>query len=76
MIVSLFANINLSLFSNDSGEFMVRKKDDYGVEQVVFVYTVEGSAFGELSLMYGKPRAASVIAKTNGTFVLVCLFAF
>eukprot|EP01032_Pedospumella_encystans_P012965 gene12965-14958_t len=50
----------------ESGEFMVRKKDDYGVEQVVFVYTVEGSAFGELSLMYGKPRAASVIAKTNG----------
>lgn len=52
---------------------MVRKKDDYGVEQVVFVYTVEGSAFGELSLMYGKPRAASVIAKTNGKF-FVCLF--
>ena len=51
---------------------MVRKKDDYGVEQVVFVYTVEGSAFGELSLMYGKPRAASVIAKTNGKFAFTC----
>jgi len=47
---------------------MVRKVDDHGVDQVVFVYTVEGSAFGELSLMYGKPRAASVIAKTNGMY--------
>ena len=54
-----------------SGEFMVRKVDDHGVDQVVFVYTVEGSAFGELSLMYGKPRAASVIAKTNGTCCMV-----
>lgn len=44
----------------------MRKADEHGVDQVVFVYTVEGSAFGELSLMYGKPRAASVIAKTQG----------
>lgn len=49
---------------------MVRKVDDHGVDQVVFVYTVEGSAFGELSLMYGKPRAASVIAKTNGEWCM------
>lgn len=49
-----------------SGEFIVRKVDEKGIDQVVFVYTVEGSAFGELSLMYGKPRAASVIAKTHG----------
>lgn len=34
-----------------SGEFIVRKADEHGVDQVVFVYTVEGSAFGELSLM-------------------------
>lgn len=44
----------------------MRKRDEHGVDQVVFVYTVEGSAFGELSLMYGKPRAASVVAKTQG----------
>jgi CRP-like cAMP-binding protein len=31
----------------------------------VFTYT-HGSAFGELSVMYGKPRAASVVAKSDG----------
>lgn len=50
----------------DSGEFTVNKKDENGVNQAVFTYTQSGAAFGELSLMYGKPRAASVKAKTNG----------
>ncbi len=50
----------------DSGHFLVYKKDENGLEQQIFAYTEEGAAFGELSLMYGKPRAASVIAKTNG----------
>jgi hypothetical protein len=45
-----------------SGEFIVRKVDENGEDQVVFVYTVEGSAFGELSLMYGKPRARCTTA--------------
>ena len=40
------------------------------------MYTVEGSAFGELSLMYGKPRAASVIAKTQGTLWCIGRAAF
>lgn len=50
----------------DSGEFTVHKKDSSGVNQLVFTYTTPGAAFGELSLMYGKPRAASVKAKTDG----------
>jgi CRP-like cAMP-binding protein len=50
----------------DRGEFTVHKKDDSGVSQLVFTYTQPGAAFGELSLMYGKPRAASVKAKTGG----------
>lgn len=49
-----------------SGEFSVYKKDEKGQDQLLFVYTTEGSAFGELSLMYGKPRAASIVAKTKG----------
>ena len=44
----------------DAGEFTVHKKDAQGVDQLVFTYTSVGAAFGELSLMYGKPRAASV----------------
>ena len=50
----------------DRGEFTVHKKDESGVSQLIFTYTSPGAAFGELSLMYGKPRAASVKAKTNG----------
>jgi CRP-like cAMP-binding protein len=59
-----------------SGEFIVRKVDENGEDQVVFVYTVEGSAFGELSLMYGKPRAASVVAKTQGKLWCIGRAAF
>lgn len=50
----------------DSGEFDVSKRNDEGVSQNIFTYTTSGAAFGELSLMYGKPRAASIRAKTDG----------
>ena len=50
----------------DEGEFSVLKKNAEGVSQLVFTYTSIGAAFGELSLMYGKPRAASIKAKTAG----------
>ena len=50
----------------DAGEFDVLKRDDEGVDMTVFTYTSTGAAFGELSLMYGKPRAASIRAKTDG----------
>jgi CRP-like cAMP-binding protein len=52
------------------------KKDEKKIDQLVFVYTNEGAAFGELSLMYGKPRAASVIAKTNGRLWSIGRLAF
>lgn len=54
------------MFLVDRGQFLVYKKDENDVEQQIFGYSEEGAAFGELSLMYGKPRAASVIAKTDG----------
>mmetsp|Transcript_10708 Transcript_10708/g.16227 ORF Transcript_10708/g.16227 Transcript_10708/m.16227 type:complete len:1008 (-) Transcript_10708:197-3220(-) len=60
----------------DSGEFEVLKKDKKDVDQVVFTYTTSGAAFGELSLMYGKPRAASVRAKTNGVIWSIGRLAF
>eukprot|EP01034_Spumella_vulgaris_P021903 gene21902-27980_t len=60
----------------NSGEFTVLKKDAQDVDQSVFVYTSEGAAFGELSLMYGKPRAASVVAKTNGQLWCIARAAF
>jgi len=50
----------------DSGEFTVHKKNEEGISNLIFTYTSAGAAFGELSLMYGKPRAASVKAKTDG----------
>lgn len=50
----------------DQGEFNVLKRDGDGNDNVVFTYTTIGAAFGELSLMYGKPRAASITAKTAG----------
>ena len=52
------------------------KKDDTGKEQVVFTYSVAGSTFGELSLMYGKPRSASVVAKTDGKLWCISRAAF
>ena len=60
----------------DSGEFTVHKKDDQGNESLVFTYTNQGASFGELSLMYGKPRAASVRAKTDGRLWVIGRLAF
>jgi serine/threonine protein phosphatase PrpC len=60
----------------DSGEFFVLKRDENGINQTVFTYTLPGAAFGELSLMYGKPRAASVRAKTAGKLWSIDRLAF
>jgi cAMP-dependent protein kinase regulator len=60
----------------DSGEFSVLKRDENGLNQTVFTYTSPGAAFGELSLMYGKPRAASVRAKTSGVLWSIDRLAF
>ena len=60
----------------DAGEFTVHKKDDKGADQLVFTYTNTGASFGELSLMYGKPRAASVKAKTDGRLWAIGRLAF
>lgn len=56
---------------NFSGTYIVLKKDEAGIDQQIFSYNEPGSAFGELSLMYGKPRGASVIATSKGS--LWCL---
>lgn len=61
---------------DDSGEFLVYKRDSAGVDQMVFTYSVVGSTFGELSLMYGKPRSASVIAHTDGKLWRISRAAF
>ena len=50
----------------DQGEFTVHKRDENGMNQVVYTYTTAGATFGEQSLMYGKPRGASIKAKTKG----------
>ena len=52
------------------------KKDDSGVSQLVFTYNTVGSAFGELSLMYGKKRAATVKAQTDGALWTIGRQAF
>ena len=58
----------------DDGEFMVHKltettRDD-GTTQtenlLLFTYTSEGATFGELSLLYGKPRGATITCKVDG----------
>ena len=49
-----------------SGDFVVYKKDEKGQNKAVFEYTTPGSTFGELSLMYSQPRAATVKARTAG----------
>merc|ERR1711991_1216420 len=50
----------------DQGEFTVHKRDENGMNQLVYTYTSSGATFGEQSLMYGKPRGASIKAKTQG----------
>jgi CRP-like cAMP-binding protein len=50
----------------DEGRFDVFVTTDNGKSQAnVLTYNGQGS-FGELSLMYGKPRAATIVAQTNG----------
>ena len=53
------------MFIIDSGEYDVYKKDDKGQLVLVFTYSYPG-AFGELSLIYGEPRAATIKAKRDG----------
>jgi len=53
------------MFIIDYGQYDVYKKDDKGQLVLVFTYTPPG-AFGELSLIYGEPRAATIKAKTDG----------
>lgn len=52
-----------------SGEYDVLVAQGDNPPQVVHTYTVKGGAnpcFGELALLYGKPRAASIHAKNEG----------
>ena len=60
----------------DSGTYDVRVRDDEGVMQTVFQYETPGAAFGELSLMYGKPRAATVAATSSGQLWAINRIAF
>ena len=59
------------MYMIDGGEFAVTKRDDAdgtpGAEKEVFRYTQRGTAFGEQSLMYGKPRGATITAATSGS---------
>ncbi len=58
----------------DDGEFMVHKRTERENEDgskrtenlLLFTYTSEGATFGELSLLYGKPRGATITAKIDG----------
>uniref|UniRef100_A0A7S2QVC4 cGMP-dependent protein kinase n=1 Tax=Triparma pacifica TaxID=91992 RepID=A0A7S2QVC4_9STRA len=60
----------------DSGTFDVGVRNDEGVVQTVLTYENPGSAFGELSLMYGKPRAATVTATSEGKLWAINRIAF
>lgn len=60
----------------DSGMYEVLKLDGNNEQQVVAEYRSAGDAFGELSLMYGKPRAASVQAKCDGKLWCISRAAF
>jgi Cyclic nucleotide-binding domain len=66
LYVCVYKNSHLSLSRSISGEFDALKKGENGAETVVFTYSSFGATFGELSLMYGKPRAASIRATTDG----------
>ena len=55
-----------SFYIVESGRYDVSVRDEDGIMNVVLSYDNAGEAFGELSLMYGKPRAATVTAKVDG----------
>jgi cAMP-dependent protein kinase regulator len=57
-------DIGDEMFIIDFGEYDVYKNDENKKQVLVFTYT--SGAFGELSLIYGEPRAATVKAKTDG----------
>ena len=74
-----------AMYVIDSGEFEVYKLlDEVGengqkaqrTNKLVFTYTTPGATFGELSLMYGKARAATVIASTDGVLWSINKAAF
>ena len=69
-------DIGDEMYIIDNGEFSVHKRDENGINQTVFTYTSPGATFGELSLMYGKPRAATVRAKTDGALWSISRQAF
>ncbi|CAM9881757.1 unnamed protein product [Pylaiella littoralis] len=50
----------------DAGEFEVSVTDHNGVDSVISHISVTGVSFGELSLMYGKPRTATVTCVHDG----------
>ena len=57
-----------NLYVVDSGEFEVLLATPGGKNQPIKVAeVVHGGVFGELALMYDSPRAATVVAKSNGT---------
>mmetsp|Transcript_10771 Transcript_10771/g.14668 ORF Transcript_10771/g.14668 Transcript_10771/m.14668 type:complete len:1045 (+) Transcript_10771:197-3331(+) len=59
-----------NFFIIEKGEFDVFVQHGAGEAELVHTYTTAGgthASFGELSLMYGKPRAATVKAKTGGS---------
>ena len=60
----------------DRGDFAVFKMDEQGAQEEVFRYTTSGAAFGELSLLYGEKRAATVKALTDGALWMLGRRAF
>ena len=60
----------------ESGTFDVSVRDEDGIMRTVLTYDHAGSAFGELSLMYGKPRAATVTATSPGQLWAINRIAF